>query len=102
MKGSASCRPKRNLNHVEIQQTVLWRVILNKFSLILSLLRKIYLEAFRSSHQTNEYEATHPQRMIPIPSWKWDGFPFWYISFLSWHLCLSFPMHALATATRAV
>jgi len=33
---------------VEVQQTALWRVMLNKFSLILSLFRKIYLEAFRS------------------------------------------------------
>jgi len=46
MKGSASSRPEGNLNHGEVQQTVLWREMLNKFSLILSLLRKVYLEAF--------------------------------------------------------
>jgi hypothetical protein len=43
--------PRRNLNHGEVQQTVLWRVMLNKFSFILSLLRKVYLEAFRVSSE---------------------------------------------------
>jgi hypothetical protein len=46
MEGAARSCPEGNLNHVEVQQTVFWKVLLNKFSLILSLFRKIYLEAF--------------------------------------------------------